>query len=82
MGVISVSSMISLHRRLPVTAGRIGATVLSYVAYLTQLVVAAILILHPDDHDQLNNLTYILIASMAAAQQRAWMLVRRKRQAD
>ncbi len=82
MGVISVSSLISLHRRLPATTGRVGSTVLSYLAYGTQLVVAAILILHPHDESQLNNMTYILIASMAAALQRAWMLVRRKRPAD
>jgi hypothetical protein len=77
MGVISVASVISLQRRLPPT-GRVTATVLTYVAYASQLVVAGILIVHPADHGVLNNLTYILIASMAAALQRAWLLIKRK----
>jgi hypothetical protein len=78
MGAISIGSMISLHRRLSTTA-RLGTSLLTYLAYTAQLVVAGILIVRPADHGVLSNLTYILIASMAAALQRAWLLIKRKR---
>ena len=78
MGVISIGSVISLHRRLSSTA-RLGTSVLTYTAYTAQLAVAGILIARPADHNLLGYLTYILIASMAAALQRAWSLIKRKR---
>jgi hypothetical protein len=77
MGMISIGSMISLHRRLSTTA-RLGTSLLTYVAYSAQLVVAAILIVRPAEHNVLSYLTYILIASMAAALERAWLLIKRK----
>jgi hypothetical protein len=77
MAMISIGSMISLHRRLSTTT-RLGTSLLTYVAYTAQLVVAAVLIVRPAEHDVLGYLTYILIASMAAALERAWLLIKRK----
>jgi hypothetical protein len=78
MGVISIGSMASLHRRLSSTV-RLGTSLLTYTAYTAELAVAVILIARPAEHDLISYLTYILIASMAAALERAWLLIKRKR---
>jgi hypothetical protein len=75
MAVLSGASLLRLNRRISVQRRTLTfATTL--LAYTAQLVVGLILIAHPRDYNEVETLTYITIASMGVALQRAWALMR------
>lgn len=73
--VISIVSLVRLNRRITVRR-RTFSFALTLIAYAAQLIIGMILISRPHDSVQVQNLAYIIFASMAVALQRAWSLMR------
>jgi hypothetical protein len=75
MAVISFYSLLRLNPRI-LAPRRMVTFGFTLVAYTAQFVVGLILLARPADSSQVNNLAYIVFASMAVALQRAWALMR------
>jgi len=78
MALISVYSIIKLHRGLRGRDSQRVAMAFSLAVYLGQLAVAVALIARPRDHIFVYDLAYLLVGSLAAALTRAWALLQGK----
>jgi heme/copper-type cytochrome/quinol oxidase subunit 4 len=77
LGVISIWSVIQLHRGLHWARSTILLS-LAVLAYLVQLGYGIVLLIHPHDASSVNNISYVLFAVVVVSLQRAWSLLEGK----
>jgi len=75
VAVLSIVSVVRLHQRLHWARSTIllGAAV---IAYLIQLGYGILLLIKPDDTSSVNNICYVLFATLVFSLQRAWSLLK------
>lgn len=76
MAVLNVVTIIRLHSRLHWARSSI-ALLIAVVAYLFQLVYGIVLLVNPH-HQEIENLSYIIFATLIVSLQRAWALLKGK----
>lgn len=77
LAVISIVSVIQLHNRLHWARSTLLLAA-AVIAYLVQLGYGIFLLIKPDDINSINNITYVLFATLVFSLQRAWSLLRGK----
>ena len=77
LAVVSIWSIVQLHNQLHWAR---STFLLSFavVAYLVQLGYGIFLLVRPDDSNSVNNIAYVLFATLVFSLQRAWALLRGK----
>jgi hypothetical protein len=75
MAVISIFSTLRLHRGLGKGESAVSQLSLALAAFVTQLVVGALLAVHSKQQSLVFVIAYVLVASFAAALMRAWSLM-------
>jgi hypothetical protein len=75
MALVSLGATARLHRQASGQELHLVLLLLSVATYLYQAVVGVILIINPNDSNQVLTVAYLLIASFAVAVTRAWALM-------
>jgi heme/copper-type cytochrome/quinol oxidase subunit 4 len=81
LGVISTWSIIRLHSRLHWARNTILLS-LAIIAYVVELVYGILLQVHPHDNSAVNNISYVVFATLIISLQRAWSLLKGKHIAE
>lgn len=77
LAVLSTSSIIQLHSRLHWARSTILLSA-AVIAYLIQLGYGILLLIKPHDSNSVNNIAYVLFATLVYSLQRAWSVLRGK----
>lgn len=75
LAVLSSVSIIRLHNRLHWARNTIVLS-LAVIAYVVELYYGIVLQIHPHDSDAVNNISYVVFATLIISLQRAWSLLK------